>query len=118
MTGLLASHVRQQYPLSGREQQRVAIARVLLHQPAFVFLDEATSALDPQTEKLVYQMLCARLPHSAIVSIAHHDALAAFHENHLQLTYSVQSSSDGPLAQREEQAPSPSLSQAELHRGV
>jgi putative ATP-binding cassette transporter len=36
--------------LSGGEQQRLAIARVLLKQPQWVFADEASSALDPLAE--------------------------------------------------------------------
>jgi len=37
--------------LSGGEQQRLAIARVLLKKPAWVLADEATSALDPEAER-------------------------------------------------------------------
>ena len=37
--------------LSGGEKQRVAIARMILKAPAFIFLDEATSALDTQSER-------------------------------------------------------------------
>ena len=36
--------------LSGGEQQRLAIARILYHCPRFVFMDMATSALDVTTE--------------------------------------------------------------------
>ncbi|HEV3105768.1 MAG TPA: ABC transporter ATP-binding protein/permease [Trinickia sp.] len=71
--------------LSPGEQQRLAAARVLLHKPDYVFLDEATSALDPANEAHVYRLLTERLPKAAIVSVAHREALGAFHEHTLEL---------------------------------
>jgi vitamin B12/bleomycin/antimicrobial peptide transport system ATP-binding/permease protein len=67
--------------LSGGEQQRLAIARVLLQQPAWVFADEATSALDPATEEVLYQRLVDLVTRrgGGLVSIAHRPSLAAFH---------------------------------------
>ncbi len=67
--------------LSGGEQQRLAIARVLLKQPAWVFADEATSALDKLAEETLYQRLMAMVQktHGALVSIAHRPSVAAFH---------------------------------------
>ena len=73
--------------LSGGEQQRLAIARVLLKQPAWVFADEATSALDEQAEKTLYQRLLAMVDQAGggLVSIAHKPSVAAFHTRRWEL---------------------------------
>jgi len=67
--------------LSGGEQQRLAIARVLLKKPRWIFADEATSALDEAAEKTLYDRLLAsvRSAQGSLVSIAHRPAVAAFH---------------------------------------
>jgi ATP-binding cassette subfamily B protein len=57
--------------LSGGEKQRVAIARVLLKDPAVVILDEATAHLDSETELLVQQALAAALVGRTSLVIAH-----------------------------------------------
>jgi putative ATP-binding cassette transporter len=68
--------------LSGGEQQRLAIARVLLKKPSWVFADEATSALDEATEKNIYKTLVAHVQQAqgAIISIAHKPTVADFHK--------------------------------------
>jgi putative ATP-binding cassette transporter len=75
--------------LSGGEQQRLALARALLHRPSWLFLDEATSALDPHSEELVYELLRERLPESTIISIVHRPPAEDFHDATIALTPGV-----------------------------
>jgi putative ATP-binding cassette transporter len=87
--GRLAAHLGDddgwEQHLSGGEKQRLALARVLLNRPRWLFLDEATSSLDAQAETDFYEIIQARLPDAAVISIAHRERLARFHDYVLRL---------------------------------
>lgn len=63
--------------LSAGQRQLVALARIVLADPAVVVLDEATSALDPGTERVVEQALSRTLAGRAVLLIAHRVCTAA-----------------------------------------
>jgi len=69
--------------LSVGEQQRLAVARVLLSQPRYVVLDEATSALDEKNEAQLYAQLVAGK--ATLISVTHHPGLVKYHEQVLEL---------------------------------
>ena len=64
---------------AGGEKQRLAFARLLLHNPDIVVLDEATSALDEKSQDKMMEIVIRELPKATIVSVAHRVELEAFH---------------------------------------
>jgi putative ATP-binding cassette transporter len=72
--------------LSLGEQQRLGIARVLLHPPDYLLLDEATASLDEAAEAALYRLLQERLKGRTIISIGHRSTLGAFHGRRIALT--------------------------------
>jgi putative ATP-binding cassette transporter len=71
--------------LSLGEQQRLGLARALLHAPDYLFLDEATASLDEPSEAALYRLLGEKLPQTTIVSIGHRSTLDAFHQRNVSL---------------------------------
>lgn len=69
--------------LSIGEQQRLAVARVLLSKPRYVVLDEATSALDIANEESIYRELAAT--GTTLVSVSHRNAILRFHKQVVEL---------------------------------
>lgn len=69
------------YPatLSGGEQQRVALARVLVTSPSVVLADEPTGALDTASERVVLDLLGAigAAPERAVLVVTHDPLVAA-----------------------------------------
>jgi putative ATP-binding cassette transporter len=72
--------------LSMGEQQRLGLARALLHEPQYLFLDEATASLDEASEAGLYRLLEEKLSATTIVSIGHRSTLEAFHQRNVVLT--------------------------------
>lgn len=62
---------RRGMKLSGGQQQRLAIARMVLKNPAIVILDEATSALDTDTENKLHAALEDFLRGRTTLIVAH-----------------------------------------------
>lgn len=85
----LAGKIEEEAPwdqtLSGGEKQRLAFARLLLHNPDIVVLDEATSALDEKSQDKMMDMVTKELPKATIVSVAHRVELEAFHSRKIVL---------------------------------
>jgi phosphonate transport system ATP-binding protein len=70
--GLLEHAYKRADELSGGEQQRVAIARTLMQQPALILADEPVSSLDPKLSRVVLDILkrvCSEDGITALVSM-------------------------------------------------
>ena len=70
--GLLDHAYKRADQLSGGEQQRVAIARTLMQQPAIILADEPVSSLDPRLSRVVLDILkrvCREDGITALVSL-------------------------------------------------
>jgi len=81
--------------LSGGEQQRVAVARALVHEPALVLADEPTGNLDAESARQVLALLAglARREGKTVIAASHSEEVAALADRVLTLA-------DGRLLER------------------
>ncbi len=71
--GLLNKEKADPITLSGGEQQRVGIARAIVHKPALLLADEPTGNLDPELSREVMQLFARFNQFGTTVLIASHD---------------------------------------------
>jgi putative ATP-binding cassette transporter len=84
--------------LSGGEQQRISIARALLHQPSTLYLDEATSQLDEQAASELLLMLRRELPHCTVIGISHQSNVQRLFDRALSLRKAMPASTEDETA--------------------
>lgn len=74
--------------LSGGEQQRAAIARAFIAEPAFIFADEPTGNLDEKTSQQIAELMfeTSLEHHRTIILVTHSSTLAARADCQYQLS--------------------------------
>lgn len=74
------------YTLSGGEQQRVAIARLLLKEPLVIFADEPTGALDEVNKHIILKLLLEFKGKSTIIIVTHDEEVMNYCDRNIQLS--------------------------------
>ena len=77
--GLADKQDKKPHQLSGGEQQRIAVARALINQPAIIFADEPTGNLDSENAHAMHELflrLKKELNQSFLI-VTHNESLAA-----------------------------------------
>ena len=85
LTGRLEESDTWENCLSREQQQRLGVARLLLHRPRWVLLREALDALADKDAKQIMGMICAELPEAAFITVTRQSAIESFHQRRISI---------------------------------
>lgn len=99
MVGLTRRSHHRPYELSGGEQQRIAIARAIVHHPSLILADEPTGELDSVNARSIFGLFkeMVRNQGISVVAATHDSTLLAMADQVLELH-------DGKLSTRERES--------------
>ncbi|WP_421798435.1 ABC transporter ATP-binding protein [Haliscomenobacter sp.] len=85
--GLAARTTHKPAQLSGGEQQRVAVARALMNQPAVIFADEPTGNLDSASSQELHQLIfnLRKDFQQTFIIVTHNEELAKMSDRRLEM---------------------------------
>ena len=85
--GLSARTTHKPAQLSGGEQQRVAVARALMNQPAVIFADEPTGNLDSASSQELHQLIfnLRKDFQQTFIIVTHNEELAKMSDRRLEM---------------------------------
>jgi putative ATP-binding cassette transporter len=85
LAGSLDREERWDKSLALEEQQRLALARLLLQRPRWVFLEDATAAMGEEQRRLMVSIFCRDLAGATVVGIGRGTALGGFYARTVRL---------------------------------
>ncbi|BDX06987.1 ABC transporter ATP-binding protein [Planctobacterium marinum] len=91
---------KKPFQTSGGEQQRIAVARALIHKPQLVLADEPTGNLDEKNSLMVGKLLfdaCQKL-NTSLIMVTHSQQFAAMAQRSLRLQEGQLVSAQQPVA--------------------
>jgi lipoprotein-releasing system ATP-binding protein len=85
--GLADKQDKKPHQLSGGEQQRIAVARALINQPAVIFADEPTGNLDSENAHAMHELFLRlkKEMNQSFLIVTHNEALAALSDRTLTM---------------------------------
>jgi putative ATP-binding cassette transporter len=85
LAGRLEETATWENSLSHEQQQRLGVARLLLHRPRWILLREALDSLAEEDARQMMGMLCEELPEAAILTVTRQSAIESFHQRRISI---------------------------------
>jgi putative ATP-binding cassette transporter len=114
LVGRLGDKERWDKVLSTDEQQRLALARLLLHAPTWVFFEDTASCMNDEHCRLIRSIFGSELAASSVISIGSSPALDGFYTRTLHFRR-LQSTAHPPLRPQPRPVPRFQPGERELH---
>jgi putative ATP-binding cassette transporter len=85
LQGCLAESGTWENNLSREQQQRLGVARLLLHKPRWILLREALDSLASEDAMQMMGLICEALPEATLITVTRHSGIASLHQRQISI---------------------------------